>query len=203
MPRRSPFVIRLTEQERAELEARCKEYTSPDRDAGRSRIVLLASEGLGNDRIAAQLGMPRQIASKWRRRFWTRSAARSRRSARAADDRRTFPPNVVVAIKALACELPSRHGLPLARWSIAELRQEAVACGIPGSRVTWGLTILGNAPNAANAVKFLQTLFGSQGVALQAAVGPEPISPPRVSFPDWREIPPALRPYVRPEHQRH
>ena len=71
MPRRSPFVIRLTEQERAELEARCKEYTSPYRDVVRSRIVLLASEGLGNDRIAAQLGMPRQIASKWRRRFWT------------------------------------------------------------------------------------------------------------------------------------
>ena len=36
----------------------------------------------------------------------------------------------MVAIKALACELPSRHGLPLARWSVAELRQEAVACGI-------------------------------------------------------------------------
>ena len=33
--------------------------------------MLLASEGLGNDRIAAQLGMPRQIASKWRRRFCT------------------------------------------------------------------------------------------------------------------------------------
>ncbi len=40
------------------------------------------------------------------------------------------PPNVVVAIKALACELPSRRGLPLARWSVAELRQEAVASGI-------------------------------------------------------------------------
>jgi hypothetical protein len=36
----------------------------------------------------------------------------------------------VVAIKALACELPSRHGVPLAHWSVAELRQEAVARGI-------------------------------------------------------------------------
>jgi DDE superfamily endonuclease len=36
----------------------------------------------------------------------------------------------VVAIKALACELPSRRGLPLARWSVAELRQEAVASGL-------------------------------------------------------------------------
>jgi hypothetical protein len=36
----------------------------------------------------------------------------------------------VVAIKALACELPSRRDLPLARWSLAELRQEAVASGL-------------------------------------------------------------------------
>ena len=38
MPRRSPFVIRLTEQERSELEARCKEYTSPYRDVVRAKI---------------------------------------------------------------------------------------------------------------------------------------------------------------------
>jgi hypothetical protein len=73
--------------------------------------------------------MPRQIASKWRPRFCTDRLP-------GLDDRPRggrpahFPPNVVVAIKALACELPSRHGLPLARWSVAELRQEAVACGI-------------------------------------------------------------------------
>jgi hypothetical protein len=37
MPRRSPFTIRLTEQERVELEARCKEYTSPYRDVMRAK----------------------------------------------------------------------------------------------------------------------------------------------------------------------
>jgi hypothetical protein len=36
----------------------------------------------------------------------------------------------MVAIKALACELPCRRGLPLSRWSVGELRQEAVASGI-------------------------------------------------------------------------
>jgi len=77
------------------------------------------------------------------------------------------------------------------------------AVRVPGSRVTWGLTILKQAPNRANAIKFLQTLFGSQGVALQAAVGPEPISPPRVSYSDWHDVPPVLRPYVRPEHRDH
>jgi Winged helix-turn helix len=75
MPRRSPFVIQLTEQEQAELESRCKEYTSPYRDVMRAKIVLLASQGLGNDRIAAQLCTPRQIASKWRQRFCTHRLA--------------------------------------------------------------------------------------------------------------------------------
>jgi hypothetical protein len=70
MPRRSPFVIQLTEPERAELEARCKVYTSPHRDVLRAKIVLLASQGFGNDRIAAQLGTPRQVASRWRQRFY-------------------------------------------------------------------------------------------------------------------------------------
>lgn len=71
MPRKSPYVINLTEHERAELEARSREYTSPYRDVVRAKIVLLASQGLGNDRIAARLDMPRQIVSKWRQRFYS------------------------------------------------------------------------------------------------------------------------------------
>jgi len=37
---------------------------------------------------------------------------------------------VVVEVKALACELPARHAVPLARWSLAELRREVVAHGV-------------------------------------------------------------------------
>jgi hypothetical protein len=44
-----------------------------------------------------------------------------------------FPPSVVVAIRALACELPHEHGLPLSRLSIPEIRQEAVRRGIVAS----------------------------------------------------------------------
>ncbi len=36
----------------------------------------------------------------------------------------------MIEIKALACELPSRRGLPLARWSLSELRREAMAHGL-------------------------------------------------------------------------
>lgn len=69
MPRRSPFIIELTKAERAELEARARRYTSPYRDVIRARIVLLAAQGLDNNVIAARLDTPRQIVSKWRRRF--------------------------------------------------------------------------------------------------------------------------------------
>jgi hypothetical protein len=41
-----------------------------------------------------------------------------------------FPPEVVVSIKALACELPSVHQLPLSRWSSTELARHACATGL-------------------------------------------------------------------------
>ena len=69
MPRHSPFVVDLTPQERDELEVRARQYTSPHRDVIRAKIVLLAAQGISNDIIAARLDTPRQIVSKWRKRF--------------------------------------------------------------------------------------------------------------------------------------
>ena len=69
MARRSPFQVTLTVSERLTLEGRARQYTSPYRDVIRAKIVLLAAEGLGNDGIAARLDTPRQIVSKWRKRF--------------------------------------------------------------------------------------------------------------------------------------
>ena len=69
MPRQSPFRVTLTDQERGVLEDRSRQYTSPYCDVVRAKIVLLAAEGLGNDVIAGRLDLPRQIVSKWRKRF--------------------------------------------------------------------------------------------------------------------------------------
>jgi transposase len=69
MPRRSPYDIELSKAERAELMARSRRYTSRYRDVIRAKIVLLANEGMANATIAARLDTPRQIVSKWRRRF--------------------------------------------------------------------------------------------------------------------------------------
>src|SRR5206468_4296339 len=53
----------------------------------------------------------------------------SRRSLEAGGQP-AFPPSVVVEVKALACELPRRREVPLARWSVSELRREVVAQGL-------------------------------------------------------------------------
>jgi hypothetical protein len=40
---------------------------------------------------------------------------------------------VVVAIKALACELPAANGVPLARWHAPDLARAAIEQGIVAS----------------------------------------------------------------------
>ena len=69
MPRQSPFHVLLSEDERQHLELIARQYTSPYCDVVRAKIVLLAAEGLSNDVISARLDTPRQIVSKWRKRF--------------------------------------------------------------------------------------------------------------------------------------
>ena len=75
MPRISPYSTTLAEAERAEHEAGARRYTSPYSDVVRARIVLYAAEGLGNYEIAARLDTPRQVVSKWRKRFFDQRLA--------------------------------------------------------------------------------------------------------------------------------
>lgn len=53
---------------------------------------------------------------------WTNSPAAGAQPA--------FPPSVVVEVKRLACEIPSRHDVPLARLTVPELQREVIARGI-------------------------------------------------------------------------
>ena len=70
MPRVSPFQIVLTCEERAELEAVARRYTSPYCEVVRAKVVLLAADGLENEVIGERLDVPRQVVSKWRKRFF-------------------------------------------------------------------------------------------------------------------------------------
>jgi transposase len=70
MPRKSPFPIVLTHNERAQLERMATRYTSPYYIVVRAKIALMAAEGLDNKTIGERLSLPRQIVSKWRKRFY-------------------------------------------------------------------------------------------------------------------------------------
>jgi transposase len=69
MPSSLLVPVELTDDERARLEVWTRRRTSAQALALRSRIVLLAAEGLNNTEIAGRLGVHRNVAGKWRSRF--------------------------------------------------------------------------------------------------------------------------------------
>lgn len=75
MPRKSPYKVFLTTDEKRELQNTARKYTSPYCDVMRAKIVLLASEGLSNKQIGQRLDLPRQVVSKWRKRFFDQRLA--------------------------------------------------------------------------------------------------------------------------------
>jgi transposase len=69
MPISTAVWIELSADERAQLESWARRRNSAQALAQRSRIVLLAAEGLKNTEIAARLGVHRPMVTKWRNRF--------------------------------------------------------------------------------------------------------------------------------------
>jgi transposase len=125
----SPYVIRLGDAERAELESLSRRATAPHRTVLRARIVLLAAAGAGNSEIARRLGTCADTARKWRRRYCEKGLEGLADAPRAGRPR-VFPAAVVAGVKALACELPAESETPLARWTCPELARKAAASGV-------------------------------------------------------------------------
>jgi transposase len=125
-------VIELSDEDRSELERRSRCYSLAHSQVVRARIVLLAADSWSNVDIAEELGVHVDVVSRWRKRF-------SQEGMAGLDDRprsgrpRSFGPEVVAGIKAMACEAPKDRGLPLSRWSSSELAAQAVAEGLAPS----------------------------------------------------------------------
>jgi len=64
-----PVSIELSGDERSQLESWARRRTSAQALALRSRVVLLAADGLNNSEIAQRLGVHRPMVRKWRGRF--------------------------------------------------------------------------------------------------------------------------------------
>jgi transposase len=126
---RSPFQITLRASERRLLKTLQRRGTAEHRQVLRARIVLLAAAGWANAAIARKLGLVPNTVGKWRKRFYQEGLDGLRDRKRPGRPRR-FPAAVVAACKAIACELPATRGVPLGRWSLAELRTEVLATGL-------------------------------------------------------------------------
>ena len=90
----------------------------------RARIVLAAAGNAANTAIAADQGVHVDTVRKWRCRFVKRGLDGLADAHRWAG-RAVFTAVKTAQVKALACELPATRGVPLSRWSAADLADEA------------------------------------------------------------------------------
>lgn len=70
MPRKSPFIIALSATEEQILVERSRQYTASYCKVVRAKIILLAASGMENEQIAQRLDVPREIVTRWRKRFY-------------------------------------------------------------------------------------------------------------------------------------
>jgi transposase len=121
--------VTVTGALRRVLTRRARGQKTPYRDRVRARIVLLAAGQWSNAAIARQVGVTVDTVRTWRNRFATQGLAGLTDRARGGRPPR-FTPVQVAQVKALACQLPARVGVPLSRWSCPELAREVVAQGV-------------------------------------------------------------------------
>lgn len=122
-------LVRLTASQRHRLKKTARGHKSPHRDRLRAQIVLDAAAGHANAAIARRCQISQDTVRKWRGRFAAEGLDGLRDRKRCGRPSR-FTPVQQAQVKALACELPAASGVPLSRWSAADLADEAVGAGI-------------------------------------------------------------------------
>jgi len=134
MPRRA-VAIRLSCEERRELESLMRKASSPQALARRARMILMAGDGFGVEETAERLGVWRKTVSGWRMRWLASSDWSASVVERLSDAPRCGAParitaEQICAIVALACERPSESDRPVTHWTQQELADEAMRRGI-------------------------------------------------------------------------
>jgi len=123
------YPIELTTEEERELRKLANSRTAPHGKVIRARILLSAYDHpeWSNLQIAQESGCVRRTVRKWRRRWAT---TRSIEDLPRPGAPRRFPPEVRAQATALACSRPREEGVPLARWSNAEIARRLMALGL-------------------------------------------------------------------------
>ncbi len=130
-------VVRLTEEERAELRRIVNKHTTSQSVVRRARIILMADEGIKRMAIALELGIAQEnVVSKWVKRWLAtsdRPVAERLQDLPRSGAPGTFTPEQLCRIIALACEKPEQYDRPITHWTHRELADEVVKQGIVDS----------------------------------------------------------------------
>lgn len=123
MPALRACQITVTASERHRLKKLVRTHTAAQRDVTRASIVGLAARSLPNNKIATRLGISVDTVRTWRGRYAGQGRGGLADRPRSGRPPR-FTPVQVAEVKALACQLPAEHGVPLSVWSCPELARE-------------------------------------------------------------------------------
>jgi len=135
----------LSRQEERLLRAGVRAQKTPQHIGMRMKIILRASRGLENLKIASELGVDMQRVARWRKR-WIRARDRLKKAEeRGASDKdlsgviseilsdaprpggpTTFSAEQIARIIAIACEDPRTSGYPVSHWTPKEVAAEAI-----------------------------------------------------------------------------
>lgn len=111
--------ILLSETERTELERRIRCRTVEYRAFLRSKIILLAAEGLQTQEIAEQLNVSQRAVSKWRRRF-TKYRLDGLSDVKRSGRPPIYTPEDKLKVITTSCQRPET----VTQWSIRDLTKE-------------------------------------------------------------------------------
>jgi putative transposase len=137
MPKPATKVV-LSEKEKEELTKITKRHKSEQQKVLRAQIILYASNGYSNAKIARELDVNVDTARLWRDRWvGLQGIDLEELSAeeRLEDVPRPGKPSSITEeqrcqMAALACEAPSKSGRPINQWTGREIADEMEARGI-------------------------------------------------------------------------
>lgn len=138
IPGPKPLEISLTDIERQGLEKLVNRHSTSQQKALRGRIILLASSGKNNSKIARELEICVDTVKLWRQR-WLQLQPISLDDLSIEDrledlPRPGTPPRLtadqICQIEKLACEKPEDSGRPISQWTGREIADEIKRRGI-------------------------------------------------------------------------
>jgi len=149
MPSPQAEIIILSDRQQTLLKQIVRRTTNPHRLVRRAQLILSATAGASNSKLAQQFQLDRVQVRLWRSRWLAAASQLATVEAQGSSDRvlmalimrvlsdrarpgttNYFSTEQVVQIVALACESPQASGYPVSHWTPTELAAEAIKRGI-------------------------------------------------------------------------